>query len=82
MKKVINDTVVNFYKQPKKYDRSDVLSDNSDTAPIRNISTSGMNKTGGRSVGFSGTGDIKKDNKNAPKVTEKEEPKVIIDLEN
>ena len=78
---MINDTVVNFYKQPKKYDR-DILSDNSDSAPIRNISTSGMNKTGGRSVGFSGTGDIKKDNKNAPKVTEKEEPKVVIDLEN
>ena len=41
-----------------------------------------MNKTGGRSVGFSGTGDIKKEAKNTPKVTEKEEPKVIIDLEN
>ena len=79
---MINDTVVNFYKQPKKYDRSDILSDNSDTAPIRNISTSGMNKTGGRSVGFSGTGDIKKENKNAPKETVKEEPVVIIDLEN
>ena len=78
---MINDTVVNFYKQPKKYDM-DILSDNSDSAPIRNISTSGMNKTGGRSVGFSGTGDIKKDNKNTPKVTEKEEPKVVIDLEN
>lgn len=80
MKKVINDTVVNFYKQPKKYDRSEILSDASDTQPIRNISASNLNKTGGRSVGFSG--DNKKETKNTPKVSEKEEPKIVIDLEN
>lgn len=79
---MINDTVVNFYKTPVKYNRSDILSDNSDTAPIRNVSTSAMNKTGGRSVGFSGAEDKFEKNKNQPKVLEKFEPKPVVDLEN
>lgn len=61
-----------------------MLSDNSEnSAPIRNVSTSGMNKTqGGRSVGFSGAEDKFEKNKKQPNVTEKIEPKPVVDLEN
>ena len=61
MKKIICDTVVNFYKQPKKYNRSDNFADDpSDGAPgpIRDlVNDKGpmAKKAGNKSVDFSKT---------------------------
>jgi hypothetical protein len=74
---VINDTVVNFYKQPIKYNKSDLLSD----GPSDSIMPK-SNKTN-KSVGFSGQSDkMGKGGKDTPKEEKVEPSQVIVDLEN